>query len=694
MGGASSCDRRRADALPGSATTVDRAGAAPRRQVAPPGTRRAGGQRGTPRSPRSGTCSRGRCRAGSTSRGRPRPRSSAIGARRACRARRTRPTTRLHGLPPEAAGVGQLSVHSRSVVEPSSRRRAVRSKPKRQKTGRVVAVELGLGRRCRAALQHRDLQEQVAARGRRPGAARTGPCRCRARARARGRTAARRGRRPAGRWPAGRGAGSLVGPEVVVARAVEEPRGHRRPVRLAQARAALDDPQRGVKVDPLGQAPVQEAVAAVAAARGAQRELDVLGRRRRRPATGRRCRSRPRPPGSGSHGGSRTGSGRGRAAPELGAGAAAGDGRRCRRWPAGPRRGPGGPADRPCDTTLTARLRRGPRSVHDVDPPQAVASRGCATSGHHRARAALARRSANPWAASSRVRRWWGTGGRRARPPRRRPAARPPGRPAERVDQPLADLGPHPRHRLAGPEPVEPAVGRAGGPRTARSRPTPRRRRCRAAPTRGRTGTVQPGCLGRSRCTACRWSATARRAAGSRSPSALLTTIDVGQLHDPPLDALQLVAAPGGGQQDEAVDHVGHDGLGLADADRLDEHHVEAGGLAQQGGLTGAPGHATERASRRRRTDEGRRVAGEAFHAGLVAHDRSAAAPARRVDRQHGHPVPGGRQVRAQLVDERRLARPGVPLMPTRAAPPVAGNTASSSPAAAARRSARSTRRG
>ena len=75
----------------------------------------------------------------------------------------------------------------------------------------------------------------------------------------------------------------------------------------------------------------------------------------------------------------------------------------------------------------------------------------------------------------------------------------------------------------------------------------------------------------------------------ARSPSALLTTNQVGEFDNAALDALQIVAAAGQQQQHEHVDHVGDRGLRLADADRLDDHDVEAGGLAQQQRLAGAP---------------------------------------------------------------------------------------------------------
>ncbi len=108
-------------------------------------------------------------------------------------------------------------------------------------------------------------------------------------------------------------------------------------------------------------------------------------------------------------------------------------------------------------------------------------------------------------------------------------------------------------------------------------------------------------------------------------------------------------------------------GLGLADADGLDQHHVEARGLAQQHRLARHGRDAAERAGRRRGADEGALVDGEPRHPGLVAEDRAAGARRRRIDRQHRDLVAlaGEAQVpsASMLVD---LPTPGAPVMPTR----------------------------
>ena len=123
----------------------------------------------------------------------------------------------------------------------------------------------------------------------------------------------------------------------------------------------------------------------------------------------------------------------------------------------------------------------------------------------------------------------------------------------------------------------------------------------------------------------------------------------VGDLEDALLDALQLVAGAGQGEEQEGVDHAGDGDLGLADADGLDQHHVVARRLEHHHRLRWSRG-------RRRRgcrpTGEGRMKASGSTarrgHPGLVAEHRAAGAHAGRVDRQHPDPVAGGGQPRCR----------------------------------------------
>ena len=75
----------------------------------------------------------------------------------------------------------------------------------------------------------------------------------------------------------------------------------------------------------------------------------------------------------------------------------------------------------------------------------------------------------------------------------------------------------------------------------------------------------------------------------------------VGHLHDPALDALQLVPARRGQQQHEQIAEIRHHGFGLAHAHRLDQHHVEPRRLAQRHRLARAARHAAELRLRRAR---------------------------------------------------------------------------------------------
>ena len=79
----------------------------------------------------------------------------------------------------------------------------------------------------------------------------------------------------------------------------------------------------------------------------------------------------------------------------------------------------------------------------------------------------------------------------------------------------------------------------------------------------------------------------------------------VGELDHALLEALQLVARARDRQQQEEIGHVGNRGFRLTDADRLDQHHVEAGGFADQHGLAGLGRHAAEASRRGGGADEG-----------------------------------------------------------------------------------------
>ncbi len=161
---------------------------------------------------------------------------------------------------------------------------------------------------------------------------------------------------------------------------------------------------------------------------------------------------------------------------------------------------------------------------------------------------------------------------------------------AEAVEQGVADLAPQPGRGLVGPGPVELAVER---PTACRKRSMASHTSSMPVPGERRAGQHLGGPRAPLGAQQVHGAGVVGAGAPGRRGQVAVGLVDddqVGQLHDPPLDALQLVAAAGGHEQGEQVDHVGDRHLGLADADGLDEHDVEPGRLAQQHGLTGAAG--------------------------------------------------------------------------------------------------------
>ncbi len=129
----------------------------------------------------------------------------------------------------------------------------------------------------------------------------------------------------------------------------------------------------------------------------------------------------------------------------------------------------------------------------------------------------------------------------------------------------------------------------------------------------------------------------------------------VRDLEDAALDALELVPRSGQHEHQVEIHHVGHHGLRLADTHGLHQHHVEAGGLAEQERLTRLPGHASQGSAGRTGPDVRGALARQPRHARLVAQDAPTRDRARRVDRQHRHALAEPDQVHAERVDERAL---------------------------------------
>jgi hypothetical protein len=112
----------------------------------------------------------------------------------------------------------------------------------------------------------------------------------------------------------------------------------------------------------------------------------------------------------------------------------------------------------------------------------------------------------------------------------------------------------------------------------------------------------------------------------------------VGDLHDPLLDRLQVVAGIGQLQQAEDVGHAGH---GVSDwPTPTVSMMITSNPAASQSSMASRVFSATPpRTGRRARADEGFGALGEQLHARLVAEDGAAGDAGRRIHRQHRHLV-------------------------------------------------------
>ena len=161
------------------------------------------------------------------------------------------------------------------------------------------------------------------------------------------------------------------------------------------------------------------------------------------------------------------------------------------------------------------------------------------------------------------------------------------------------------------------------------------------------------------------------RSAPSRS--ALLTTKTSGNLHDPGLERLDLVARPRHQRDDGNVGRPDDVDLVLADADRLDQDDVLAAGIEDQRHVAGRSRQAAEVAARRHAADEDARVAGVRLHADAIAENGAAAERAGRIDRDDADRLPAVRIAAISRSTSVLLPAPGGPVMPMRWARPVCG---------------------
>ena len=270
-------------------------------------------------------------------------------------------------------------------------------------------------------------------------------------------------------------------------------------------------------------------------------------------------------------------------------------------------------------------------------------------------------------------------------------------------------LGQPPLGRPAPAEPAEPAVAVLGGEvgqgmqatgpsRVARLRSSSgavsldRFGELRDTAGRRHRGDRDHGGVGCRRASAARRGGRRGRAMATRPRSALVTTSTSGTSMIPAFRNCRTSPEPGLHDHHRGVGHVGHLGLGLADADGLDDHHVEGDGERRGGGAGGrrqtaqpvaGGGRADEHASGRRgrpRSGRGRRAATpperrEVGSTASTATERSAGSPC------------GDQAARAA----RTCRRPGGPVTPTTwpgASPPRAAGESSPSSAAVCSRAA------
>ena len=137
----------------------------------------------------------------------------------------------------------------------------------------------------------------------------------------------------------------------------------------------------------------------------------------------------------------------------------------------------------------------------------------------------------------------------------------------------------------------------------------------------------------------------------------------VGDLHDPRLQELQDVAAAGLHHDRDGIGHLGHLGLGLTDADGLDDDDVERRGERVGGGARRG-GEAAEPPAGGHRADEDALVARVDDDPRAVAEQRAARALGGRIDGEHRDAAPARAPRRDEVRQQRRLA--GARAVPSR----------------------------
>ncbi|OPZ59575.1 MAG: hypothetical protein BWY88_00713 [Synergistetes bacterium ADurb.Bin520] len=136
---------------------------------------------------------------------------------------------------------------------------------------------------------------------------------------------------------------------------------------------------------------------------------------------------------------------------------------------------------------------------------------------------------------------------------------------------------------------------------------------------------------------------------------------DIGYFHDTRLHDLDVVPHAGDQQKAYRIGNLHDIYLGLPHSHRLDEHHVLAAGVEDQGGLVGGLTQPPQRPPASHAPDEDRRIQGVALHAEPVAQDGPPREGTGGIHRHHSHGSPLLLEAHDQLVREGAFPRPGAP---------------------------------
>ena len=133
----------------------------------------------------------------------------------------------------------------------------------------------------------------------------------------------------------------------------------------------------------------------------------------------------------------------------------------------------------------------------------------------------------------------------------------------------------------------------------------------------------------------------------------------VGHLHEPGLHRLHSISGLRNQHDHRRIRGAGDLELGLADAQRLEDHAIEPEGIHQVSRLTRGRGEAAERAPARHGADEDVLLQRQLDHADPIAQKRSARIRARGIDGDDRHPASAVAHQSGKLRRQGRLPRPG-----------------------------------